>query len=166
MEALKTLEDGSLIRRYRESDLETLCQITIVCFEGVSVDKNIEDRFGIIAGVDWKERKRAHIDHDASRNPDGIFVAEVNGQIAGYVTTDFNRKTKIGDITNLAVSPEFQRRGLGRLLLETALTYLQQAGMLQARIATLAQNQIGADFYPRMGFVEVARQIHFIRPLS
>lgn len=155
-----------MIRKYRDSDLETLRQITAVCFERVSIDKNIEDKFGVIAGVNWKERKKAHINHDVSRNADGIFVAEVNGEIAGYVTTELNAKSKIGDIPNFSVEPRFQRCGIGRQLLETALVYLKQSGMLHARIATLEQNQIGAEFYPRMGFVEVARQIHFIQPLS
>ena len=155
-----------MIRKYCDSDLETLLQITAICFEHVSIDKNIEDRFGVIAGVDWKERKKAHINHDVDRNADGIFVAEVDGEIAGYVTTDVNPKSKIGDIPNFAVAPRFQRRGIGRQLLETALAYLKQSGMLHARIATLAQNQIGAEFYPKMGFAEVAHQIHFIQPLS
>jgi len=155
-----------VIRKYRDSDLETLRQITAICFEHVSIDKNIEDRFGVIAGVDWKERKKAHINHDVDRNADGIFVAEVDGEIAGYVTTDVNPKSKIGDIPNFAVAPRFQQRGIGRQLLETALAYLKQSGMLHARIATLAQNQIGAEFYPKMGFAEVAHQIHFIQPLS
>ena len=154
-----------MIRKYRDSDLETLRQITAVCFERVSIDKNIESKFGVIAGVDWKERKKAHINQDVRRNADGIFVAEVDGEIAGYVTTDVNPKSKIGDIPNFAVDPRFQRRGIGRQLLETALAYLKESGMLHARIATLSQNQIGAELYPKLGFVEVARQIHFIRPL-
>ena len=155
-----------MIRKYRDSDLETLRQITAVCFEHVSIDKNIEDKFGVIAGVDWKERKKAHINHDVNRNADGVFVAEVDGEIAGYVTTDVNPKSKIGDIPNFAVEPRFQGRGIGRQLLESALAHLKQSGMLHARIATLEQNQIGAEFYPKMGFAEVARQIHFIKPLS
>ncbi len=159
-------QDSFVIRKYRDSDLETLRQITAVCFEHVSIDKNIEDRFGVISGVDWKERKKAHIDHDVNRNADGVFVAELDGEIAGYVTTDVDFQSKIGDIPNFAVEPRFQRRGIGRQLLETALAYLKQSGMLHARIATLEQNQIGAELYPRMGFAEVARQIHFIQPLS
>ena len=113
-----------MIRKYRDSDLETLRQITAVCFEHVSIDKNIEDKFGVIAGVDWKERKKAHINHDVNRNADGVFVAEVDGEIAGYVTTDVNPKSKIGDIPNFAGEPRFQGRGIGRQLLESALAHL------------------------------------------
>ena len=98
-------------------------------------------------------------------NPEGIFVAEVDGEIAGYITTRVNRRTKIGGVPNLAVRPKFQQRGLGRRLIETALEYLRGEGMLYAKIETLDQNQIGSVFYPEMGFIEVARQIHYIRPL-
>jgi ribosomal protein S18 acetylase RimI-like enzyme len=155
-----------MIRNYKPSDLQTLRQITAICFEKVSIDKNIEDRFGRIGDMDWEERKMSHIDDDAAANPDGLFVAEVEAEIAGYITTRLNHSTRIGGIPNLAVLPQFQRRGIGRRLIEKALAYLQAEGMLYARIETLEQNPIGTSFYPAMGFTEVARQIHYIQPLS
>lgn len=154
-----------MIRKYQPYDLDTLREITVICFENVSIDKNIEDRFGVIEGVDWKQRKMSHIDDDVAANPDGLFVAEIDGEIAGYITTRINRCTKIGGIPNLAVLPKFQRRGLGKQLINTALAYLKDENMCYAKIETLAQNEIGSAFYPKMGFAEVARQIHYIQPL-
>ena len=87
-------------------------------------------------------------------------------EIAGYITTRINRSTQIGGIPNLAVLPQFQRRGIGRQLIEKALEYLRAEGMLYARIETLEQNPVGTSFYPAMGFTEIARQIHYIQPLS
>ena len=46
-----------MIRKYTSSDLEILREITIICFERVSIDKNIEDEYGLINAVDWKTRK-------------------------------------------------------------------------------------------------------------
>jgi ribosomal protein S18 acetylase RimI-like enzyme len=154
-----------MIRKYQRSDLETLRQITAICFEGVSIDKNIEDKFGIINELDWTQRKMPHINDDVEANADGVFVAEIDGEVAGYITTNVNHQTKIGGIPNLSVHPNFQQRGLGTELIETALVYLKEEGMLYSRIETLDQNPIGTAFYPKMGFVEVARQIHYIRPL-
>ena len=136
-----------MIRNYKPSDLQTLRQITAICFEKVSIDKNIEDRFGRIGDMGWEERKMSHIDDDAAANPDGLFVAEVEAEIAGYITTRLNHSTRIGGIPNLAVLPQFQRRGIGRRLIEKALAYLQAEGMLYARIETLEQNPIGTSFY-------------------
>ena len=54
---------------------------------GVSYQKNLTFTFGRIGDMDWKERKMSHIDDDTEVNSDGIFVAEVDGEIAGYITT-------------------------------------------------------------------------------
>ncbi len=154
-----------MIRKYQPSDLETLRQITAICFEGVSIDKNIEDKFGVINGLDWKQRKMPHINDDVEANAAGVFVAEVDGAVVGYITTYLNHRTKIGGIPNLSVHPQSQQQGLGTQLIDTALAYLKEEGMLYARIETLEQNQIGTAFYPKMGFVEIARQVHYIRQL-
>ena len=154
-----------MIRRYWPTDLETLRQITVICFEHVSVDKNIEDHFGIVGGVDWKTRKALHIDADAEANPNGIFVAEIEDKVVGYITGRIDAITKIGQIPNLAVLPDFQQKGLGQQLIQVALDYFKAEGMVMAKIETLAQNPVGTAFYPKMGFVEVARQIHYVQPL-
>ena len=38
--------------------------------------------------------------------------------------------------------------------------------MTVAKIETLEQNVIGRHLYPAIGFVEVARQIHYAMPLT
>ncbi len=154
------------IRRFRPSDLETLKTITAICFDGVCVDQNIEQLYGLVHGRDWRWRKKRHIDDDAEINAVGILVAELDGQIVGYVSTRVDQGARIGGIPNFAVLPEFQQRGIGRRLLEEAVAYLAAQGMTYARIETLDQNDVGAHFYPDFGFQEVARQIHYIMPIT
>ena len=154
------------IRRYRPSDLESLKTITAICFDGVSIDQNIERLYGIIRGKDWRWRKVRHIDDDAAANAHGIFVAEVDGQTVGYVTTRVDKAAGIGGIPNFAVLPEFQQKGIGRRLLDEAVAYFAAHGLSYARIETLDQNDVGAHFYPDFGFQEVARQIHYIMPIT
>ncbi len=154
------------IRRYRPSDLETLKTITAICFDGVSIDQNIERFYGLVHGKDWRWRKKRHIDDDADINAAGILVAEVDGRIVGYVTTRVDKAAGIGGIPNFAVLPEFQQRGIGHRLLEEAVAYFAAEGLSYARIETLDQNDVGAHFYPDFGFREVARQIHYIMPIA
>ena len=78
-----------MIRRYCPTDLETLRQITVICFEHVSVDNNIEDHFGIVGGVDWETRKALQIDADAEANPNGIFVAEIEDKVVEGIKDAF-----------------------------------------------------------------------------
>lgn len=154
------------IRPYRETDRETICQITVTCFESVSIDRNIEKQFGLINGHDWAWRKRRAIHADLDVNPRGVFVAEVDGVCAGYITTRIDPDTKVGGIPNLAVLPGFQKHGLGRKLIDAAVAHLRREGMLFCRIETLDQNAVGQRFYPSCGFTEVARQVHYVMPLG
>jgi len=154
------------IRDYRETDREALRTITEICFVGVSIDKNIEDRFGKIGGKDWAWRKKRHIDADIEACPEGILVAEIDGQVVGYITSRIDQESKIGWIPNLAVLPEHQGRGIGKQLMQAVLDRLRAEGMELAKIETLTQNPVGTTFYPKMGFEEVARQIHYAMRLK
>lgn len=155
-----------MIRTYRESDRELLKAITITCFPKVSIDKNIEDRFGKIGGKDWAWRKKRHVEADIEACPEGIFVAERDGKVVGYITSRLDVESKIGWIPNVAVLPDYQGQGLGKQLMQAALDHFRKAGMELAKIETLEQNEVGSVFYPKAGFVEVARQIHYVMPLK
>ena len=155
-----------MIRPYRPDDLEALKRITAICFEEVSIDRNIEERFGLIAGRDWRFRKLRHIDDDvAGDRAKGVFVWEEEGEVVGYITTRIDPKSKIGGIPNIAVLPATQGRGIGRQLLAHGLAHMRAEGMECAKIETLAQNPIGSHLYPSLGFEEVARQVHFLMRL-
>jgi ribosomal protein S18 acetylase RimI-like enzyme len=86
--------------------------------------------------------------------------------VVGYVTTRLNAEAGIGLIPNLAVSPEHQGKGLGRMLLQYALNFFKERGIAVAKIETLEQNPVGQSLYPSLGFVEVARQIHYAMRLD
>lgn len=154
------------IRKFRESDRAAIKEITAVCFEGVSVDHSMEKRYGLIDGKDWRYRKVRHIDDDVTAEADGIFVAELEGKVIGYITARVDADTKVAGIPNLGVLPGYRGQGIGRTLIETAVAYAESAGMHYIRIETLAHNPVGQHLYPSCGFEEVARQIHYVRPLG
>lgn len=154
------------IRGYRDSDREGLKEITVVCFDGVSIDQNIENLFGQIAGRGWAWRKERQIADDIAANPTGVFVAETDGRCIGYITTRVDHATKVGSIPNIAVLPAHRNGGIGRKLMDRAIAYLRSDGMAYVRIETLDQNAVGQHFYPSHGFKEVARQIHYIRRIK
>lgn len=155
-----------MIRTYRPGDRDALIDVTLRAFDGVSVDQNIEKLFGgPIHGVGWQQRKARHIDADIAANPHGIFVFDLDGAAAGYITCRFDPTTRIGWIPNFAVHPDHQGCGIGRQLMEAALTYLRTLGMTCVRIETLEQNTRCTSFYPSIGFQEIAHQIHYIMRL-
>jgi ribosomal protein S18 acetylase RimI-like enzyme len=151
-----------MIRSYKPQDLERLKEITAICFDGVSIDRNIEALLGPIGDRDWRWRKLRHIDADVEgERAAGVFVWEEQNTVGGYISTRIDKQSKIGAIPNLAVDPALQGKGIGRQLIEHALAYMRAEGMECAKIETLAQNPIGSHLYPDVGFKEVARQIHY-----
>ena len=155
-----------MIRNYRPEDLEQLKEITAICFQGTSIDRNIEEKLGLLGNRDWRWRKLRHIDADVEGdNARGVFVCEADGQVVGYITARIDSESKIGWIPNMGILPEHQGSGLGKRLMQTALDYLRDQGMECAKIETLEQNPVTSQFYPSVGFQEVARQIHYIKSL-
>ena len=154
------------IRPYRSEDLPRVQQITVDSFEGVSIDRNIEAQFGPVAGKTWQERKARDVTTDCEVQPEGVFIAEAEDEVVGYVTTRLDRFTRIGRIPNLAIDPRYRGHGLGTELIEHAIAWMREQGMAMAKIETLVQNERGQALYPRFGFREVARQIHYVMPLD
>jgi ribosomal protein S18 acetylase RimI-like enzyme len=150
------------VRAFRPDDLATLKRITVEAFDGVSIDQGMQQQFGTINGHDWQWRKARHLDEDAQRDPSGIFVAEDDGKIIGYITTWQDREAGIGHIPNIAFLPQYRGRGLGRTLIRHALEHFQRSGLSHAKIETLVQNEVGNHLYQSIGFREVARQVHFL----
>lgn len=150
-----------VIRRFREADLERLIEITKAAFDGVAIAQNIEKHFNEVVGVPWQVKKGDDVRADAQACPEGIFVAEEEGEVIGYITTRLEREYRTGRIMNFAVLPGHQGQGIGKKLMKRALDFFREEGMSFARIETLEQNEVGKRFYPQVGFEEVARQIHY-----
>lgn len=153
------------IRPFLPGDLDAIKQLTIEAFGGVTIEQDVENALGLLHGHDWRWRKARHVDEDVESHPSGIFVAESNAVVVGYVSTRVDRVAGKGRIPNLAVSAAFRKCGLGRRLIEHALDYFRREGLSYAMIETMAENQIGQHLYPACGFIEVARQVHYARRL-
>ena len=154
-----------VIRPYQRSDLDELRRMTVEGFDGIAIDQNVEKAIGGVGGHDWRWRKARHVDEDVEANPEGVFVAEDNGKILGYISTRLDRESGKGRIPNLAVDRAARRRGIGRHLIEHALGYFRREGMDFAMIETMDNNSVGRHLYPSCGFVEAGRQIHYAKKL-
>jgi ribosomal protein S18 acetylase RimI-like enzyme len=153
------------VRPYRRGDRDAILRITEESFDGFCLDKNMDEHFGPIAGSTWQERKRDGIDYDLRRNPEHTLVAELDGQVAGFVCTRLYHQHRTGHVANMAVAKEHQGRGVGKALMRGALEHFRKSGMRYARVETLEQNYKGQSFYPAFGFKEVGRQIYYLREL-
>ena len=153
------------IRPFQPTDLAIIKELTVSAFEGVTLEQNVEQALGELNGHDWRWRKARHVDDDVAANAAGIFVAEREGEVVGYISTAIDRAAGRGRIPNLVVAADLRGQGLGRQLIEHALDYFRVEGLAYAMIETMAQNAVGQHLYQACGFLEVARQVHFARRL-
>lgn len=82
-----------------------------------------------------------------------VFVAEVDGTPAGYVTLDKSEESVCVD--QLFVSPEHEAEGIGRQLLEWAEGYAIAQGALTLQVVVEEDNRRALDFYRGRGFTAV-----------
>ncbi len=88
--------------------------------------------------------------------PDDVLVAQVAGEIAGYVTlrppTRLPSNAHVLQIQGLAVDPAFRRRGIGRLLVQAAMTEARRRGARKISLRVLATNPSAQRLYRSCGF--------------
>ena len=86
-----------------------------------------------------------------------VFVAEVGGVPAGYVAVDLTEAS--ARVDQLFVSPEHEREGVGKRLLEYAEGYAisQRAATLQVVVED--ENRRAYEFYRARGFVSIGENV-------
>lgn len=82
-----------------------------------------------------------------AHEPNGCFIAELDGRRAGMVTT--TRYPASAWIGNVIVPPEFRKKAIGSALMEHAIQYLESAGIRSIR---LEADPLGINIYRRLGF--------------
>ena len=153
------------IRGLRLDDQAAVEAITAEAFRGVSIDEVIEQRFGPLRPLSWQTIKSMAVGAEVRELAATCFVAELDGQVIGYITTAVSQRTSTGRIPNIGIARGYRGLGLGTRLIEYALAYFRRQGLQLARIETLVQNGVGDYLYRKLGFQEIARQIHFAQPL-
>jgi GNAT superfamily N-acetyltransferase len=80
-----------------------------------------------------------------------VFVAEVGGSPAGYVALALTEAA--ARVDQLFVSPEHEREGVGKRLLEHAEGYAISQGAAILQVVVEDENRRAHDFYRGRGFV-------------
>ncbi|HUK02624.1 MAG TPA: GNAT family N-acetyltransferase [Steroidobacteraceae bacterium] len=97
------------------------------------------------------ERVIRHIRHPESI----VLAARGSGRLQGFAIMQFGDET--AHLNLLAVDPAYQRRGLGRGLLEWLEASALVAGTLLIQLELRATNAAARAFYAALGFKETGR---------
>ena len=94
--------------------------------------------------------------------PDGRFlVAEKDGLVLGtlYIQVIPNLShngTPYAVIENVVVDKRFHKQGIGRLLMENALTFAREAGCYKVQLLSMKKRLEAHQFYRALGFADSA----------
>jgi ribosomal-protein-alanine N-acetyltransferase len=77
-------------------------------------------------------------------------VAELEGSVIGYQISTAMQKG--GHLARLAVDPDFQRQGIGAVLLDDLLTRFERRGAARVTVNTQKDNLASIALYERFGF--------------
>jgi len=97
----------------------------------------------------------------------GLFVAEAEGQVAGFVHI-LVRDTppwpvlvprRLAFVDSLAVGQEFQRRGIGRALMDRAHLWAIAKGAVDVELNVFEFNQPALAFYRALGYETSTRRM-------
>lgn len=98
----------------------------------------------------WNDPRR-DIQRKVAHDPENLEVIEDDGRLLGSVMVGYDGHR--GWINYLAVHPDHQRKGLGRLLMHAAEQRLRAMGCVKINLQVRGSNDEALGFYRRLGFV-------------
>jgi len=135
------------LRRFQPDDLEKVVHINQVC---------LPENYSTYFFMDLYERY-----------PETFIVAEVAGEIAGYIMCrietglpDFGLFgiAKRGHVISVAVLPEYQRKGIGEALIREAMLRMRQYKAKECYLEVRVTNTPAINLYKKLNF-ETSRTV-------
>ena len=128
-----------MIRRMTYADLDHVAANEAICFS-----------------MPWSRRA---FEQTLQKKETVYLVAEEDERVVGHcgVTNIVGE----GEITNVAVHPDYRRRGIGWKLLEALLAEGEKAGIAAFTLEVRAGNQAAVHLYEKAGFVSAGRRPGF-----
>ena len=90
-----------------------------------------------------------------------IFITEPEGNVATYCIIWTDTLNKAGHFEPVGTHPNFQRKGLGKILLFESLRRLKSEGMIEASVCTNHDNEAAILLYESVGFQKAKRLLTF-----
>lgn len=96
------------------------------------------------------------------RNPTTNYVAQDNDKLVGVILCGHDGRRAY--IYHTAVSPDYRRSGIGKVLVNTVLEALKKEGINKAALVVFSSNELGNKFWQSVGFQK--REDLFYRNIS
>ena len=103
-------------------------------------------------GLNTTDDSREGIEKFLKRNPTTCFVAKSYGKIVGVIMAGHDGRR--GYIYHTAVLPEYRNQGIGKTLVDHAMSALDAEGIQKVALVAFQTNEIGNGFWETVGFTQ------------
>ena len=88
----------------------------------------------------WQARQAADVASLLDAEPENIWLAFQDNELAGFVGIRIHPEDQMGEIHILAVSPNRQRQGIGRTLMDFAEQIIRKSRMKMVMVETIGDS--------------------------
>ena len=127
------------IRPFDDRDAEAVVDLSLRAWAPVfaSLERVLGSEIFGRMHPDWREDQRRAVEDVCAAKRERVWVAEEDGAAVGFVAIELHHPERsMGEISMLAVDPDYQGGGIGTALSEFALDRLEDAGMKVAMVET------------------------------
>lgn len=144
-----------IIRKTEESDHSEIAQLSIQVWQE-SYKDILEKKF--LDSLSYEERLHGRYHWFSAPNKFSI-VAIMENKIIGFCDFGVSRQPDIskGEIYAIYLLAEYQRQGIGLLLITKAMQKLQEHHLTPYSVVTLEKNVQAQNFYKKSGFFSVGK---------
>lgn len=129
-----------VIRPLEPSDLDAVVDLAIPAWQPVfeSFAQILGPTiFGHLYQPSWQEAQAASVRRTClDEQGDAHVLIAPDGRVAGYVALADETEARIGHVEQIAVHPDYQRRGYARALMAFAIERFRDSGMVMANVGT------------------------------
>jgi [ribosomal protein S18]-alanine N-acetyltransferase len=125
-----------VIRRAKESDIPAIVEIENISFP-----------------TPWEQQ--TFVETFESKDK-AIIVSETDGKVNGYIILE--KVLDEGSITDLAVAPDFRKKGIAQELITTVINIARHEKLLKLFLEVRSNNAQAIRLYEKFGFVRTGRR--------
>lgn len=168
---MKKIEQNKIeISDFEKSDLADIVNVAIRAFKPnyASYKKILGDKMFKGFYPDWQEKKKQEIIFLSNSESSKLFVAKLNKKIVGFASFILNKnKPFIAEISNNAVHPNYQRKGVGSALYNHIFNTLKKLGIKYIKVSTVGDeaSKSARKAYEKAGFKKQIPKVDYYMQL-
>ena len=127
------------IRPFDDRDTEAVVDLSLRAWAPVfaSLERALGSEIFRRLHPDWREDQRRAVQDVCAAEKGRVWVPEANETAVGFVAIELHQSERsMGEVSMLAVDPDYQGGGIGTTLTKFALDRLKDAGMTVAMVET------------------------------